>query len=138
MYIIGHGHASETLIIGTLCPIPKCNYLNDSDKYRAIALCSCITKLFELIFIEKQRPLLMSDHLQFVFKPKRSTSLCTLLMTGIANKFTCEGSAVYTCPLDMSKAFDRVDYFNLFRIMLARLSIPYMFDVLCTCILIRC
>ena len=117
---ICHGYLSETLLVGTLCPIPKSNHLNNSDKYRAIALCSSITKLFELIFIEKQRPQLKSDPLQFGFKAKRSTSLCTLFMTGIANKFVNGGSAVYSCLLDMSKAFDRVDYGNLFRILLAR------------------
>jgi hypothetical protein len=118
--MISHGHASEMLLLGTLCPIPKSNILNVSDKYRAIALCSSIAKLFDLVFIDKQRPHLNSDPLQFGFKKDRSTSLCTLLLTGTASKFVSEGSSVYTVLLDMSKAFDMVNYNKLFEILLRR------------------
>jgi len=118
--VISHGHTSEMLYLGTLCPIPKSSNLNISEKYRAIALCSSIAKLFDMIFIDKHKPNLSTDPLQFGFKEERSTSLCTLFLTGIATKFVNEGSSVYTALLDMSKAFDRVNIGRLFEILLHR------------------
>ena len=121
---VSHGYTSDTLLFGTICPIPKSNVLNVSEKYRAITLCSSITKLFDLIFIEKQKTFLYSDPLQFGFKREKSTTICTQLLTGIANKFVNEGSTCYTMLLDMSKAFDKVNHAKLFRIMLDRKMDP--------------
>ena len=118
--LLSHGHTSEMLLLGTMCPIPKSNVLNNSDKYRAIALCSSIAKLFDLLVIDTQRLSLESDPLQFGFKSERSTTLCTLMLTGVADKFVKEGSSVYTVLLDMSKAFDRVNYCKLFEILLQK------------------
>ena len=118
--MISHGYTSQKLLLGTICPIPKSNDLINSDKYRAIVLCNCISKLFDLIFIDKHGLELSSDFLQFGFKKGRSTTLCTGFMKGIAHKFVSEGSDVYTFLLDMSKAFDRVDHLKLFEIILER------------------
>ena len=115
-----HGHTNQMLLLGTLCPLPKNNAVNNSDNYRAVVLCSCIAKLYDLVFIEKQKSCLSSDLLQFGFKAERSTSQCTLMLTGIVNKFVSNGSSVYTILLDMSKAFDKVDHLKLFDIMIER------------------
>ena len=122
--ILVHGHASDILLLGTMCPLPKSNDVSNSDKYRAIALCSSIAKLFELVFIEKQKLFLDTDPLQFGFKQDRSTSMCSLTLQGIAAKFVAEGSTAHVILLDMSKAFDRVNYCQLFQTMLHRKMDP--------------
>ena len=122
--ILVHGHASDVLLLGTLCPLPKTNDLRNSDKYRAIALCSSVAKLFDLIFIDKQKDLMTTDSLQFGFKQKRSTSLCSSILLGIVDKFVAEGSSAYVVLLDMSKAFDRVNFCQLFWTMLQRKMDP--------------
>ena len=113
-----HGYASDMLLKGTMCPIPKGNVKNVSDKYRAVTLSSSITKLFDLVVIEKQRKYLASDSLQFGFKPGSSTSLCTLILKETVSKFLSEGSNVYCVMLDASKAFDKVQYSKLFKLLI--------------------
>ena len=127
--IISHGYASQKLLLGTICPIPKSNDIANSDKYRAIVLCNCISKLFELIFIHNHDLELSSDKLQFGFKTGRSTTLCTGFLKGIAKKFVSEGSNVYTFLLDMSKAFDKVDHCKLFEIILKKKHESIVFKV---------
>jgi hypothetical protein len=46
--------------------------------------------------------------------------MCTTVLTEVAGKFTAEGSSVNCLLLDMSKAFDKVDHMELFKIMLKR------------------
>jgi hypothetical protein len=116
--ILCHGFTSDILSQGTMCPIPKSKLLHLSDKYRAITLSCCITKLFDLIFIENQKAFLHSDELQFGFKKNSSTVLCTTLLTEVAGKFLSEGSSVNCLLLDMSKAFDKVDYVKLFQLLI--------------------
>ena len=115
-----HGYASDPLLLGTMCPIPKSSNISDADKYRAITLCSSITKLFELIVLNQQSASLMSDALQFGYKSGSSTALCTTLLKEVASKFVSEGSNVYCILLDASKAFDKVCYSRLFEILLER------------------
>lgn len=115
-----HGYISQLLLLGTMCPIPKSSNVSNADKYRAITLCSSIIKLFELVVIDQQSEALTNDVLQFGYKAKSSTTLCTMLLKEVASKFVSEGSDVYCIMLDASKAFDKVSYSHLFQILLER------------------
>ena len=54
----------------------------------------------------------LTSGLQFGFKPKMSTSLCT---GNVVARFVHEGSPVFACFLDASKAFDLADHEILFK-----------------------
>ena len=56
--------------------------------------------------------------MQFGFKEKHSTSLCTLMYSEIINHYTNNKSNVYSCLLDASKAFGLVHFGKLVRILL--------------------
>ena len=113
-----HGTAAEGLLEGSMTPIPKSQAMTRlSDKYRAITLSSLIGKIFDLIILRKQKQSLMSDDLQFGFKEQSSTTLCTNMLLETANHFVSKGNKVYVVFLDASKAFDRVCYTKLFRIL---------------------
>ena len=51
---------------------------------------------------------LNSSNMQFGYKKGHSTTIYTLIYKEIINKYINDGSDVYSCLLDASKAFDRV------------------------------
>ena len=58
--------------------------------------------------------------LQFGLKQNMSTTHCTYLMMETIIHYNANGSNVYALMLDTSKAFDRVNYCKLFRVLLKR------------------
>ena len=116
--ILIHGYVPDKLLLGTMCPIPKTRRLELSDNYRAITLISSILKLFDYIILIKFEDVFKTDPLQFGFKSKCSTTLCSSLLVETARIFNSNGSRVYALLLDASKAFDRVEFSKLFTILL--------------------
>ena len=113
-----HGTATEGLLEGSMTHIPKSQAMTRlSDNYQAITLSSLIGKIFDLIILRTQKQSLMSDDLKFGFKEQSSTTLCTNMLLETANHFVSKGNKVYVVFLDASKAFDRVCYTKLFRIL---------------------
>jgi len=78
-------------------------------------LCSVFAKLFDLIFIDKFRDCLSTSELQFGFKKKHSTSMCTMVLKETLSYYSVDGGKALCTLLDATKAFDRVDYCKLFR-----------------------
>ena len=58
--------------------------------------------------------------MQFGYKKGHSTTMCTLIYKESINQYINNGSDVYSCFLDALKAFDRVHYRKLFRILLSK------------------
>ena len=58
--------------------------------------------------------------MQFGFKKKSSTVVCTAVLDEIVNYYTKKGSNVYAVFLDASKAFDRVNHLKLFNLLQAK------------------
>jgi hypothetical protein len=58
------------------------------------------------------------DAYQFGFTAGHSTSLCTYVLKRTVDYYTDRGSHVFTCFLDFSKAFDKVNYWKLFHKLL--------------------
>jgi len=51
---------------------------------------------------------------QFGFKKCNSTGSCTNVVTKTVEYYLCRGSHVFTCFVDFSKAFNKVNYWKLF------------------------
>ena len=63
--------------------------------------------------------ILNTSDLQFAFKEGHSTVMCTTALEETVQYFQKGDSNVYACLLDdASKAFDRVHYGKLFRLLL--------------------
>ena len=58
--------------------------------------------------------------MQFAYKAKHSTTLCTMVYLETLHHYVNNGSNVYSCLLDASKAFDRIHYGKLFTILLSK------------------
>ncbi len=90
------------------------------SNYRSIALTSCITKVYDIIIINKYHNHLDTSSLQFSVKTNHSTMMCNLTLKIIVTYYINTGSKVYPCFLDTSKAFDRIHYVKLFTILIDR------------------
>ena len=67
------------------------------------------------------------DDLQFTYQPGCSTTMCTWAVVETISYFMRNGSDVYTCLMDMTKAFDLVRHSLLFRKLIkAGLSVIFV------------
>ena len=57
----------------------------------------------------------VTDDLQFGFKPGSSTTLCTRILKAVVIHYIKQSSNIYACLIDVSKAFDTVDHYVLFK-----------------------
>ena len=62
--------------------------------------------------------LLWSSDLQFGFKAKRSTNMCTMVLKEAIAYYVNNGSSVFCTLLDATKAFDRIEYVKMFKLLL--------------------
>ena len=91
--------------------------LTDANNYRTIAVSTAISKLFESIaaeFYHNGSTLQISTS----FKSGHSTGLCTSILKRTINYYINRGSHIFLCSVDFSKAFDRVNYWKLFNMLL--------------------
>ena len=122
-----HGHVSTNLLVATIVPLleDKLGKKDSSDNYRSIALSSIILKIFDwVITLFGER--LCLDELQFSYQKKVSTNMCTWLVVESIGHFSRNNSNVYSCFMDMKKAFDLVKHGLLFKKLIDR-DVPPVF-----------
>ena len=61
------------------------------------------------------------------FKAKRSTNMCTMVLKESIAYYFNNGSSVFCTLLDATKAFDRVEYVKMFKLLLDRKLPPVCF-----------
>ena len=112
-----HSHVSNALLLATLIPIPKDKMgdLTSSNNYRSIALSSLILTIFDWIIILLFGETLGLDDLQFSHQKNCSTTMCTWMVIESISYFTRNGSDIFTCAMDMTKAFDMVQHSLMFK-----------------------
>ena len=111
---ITHGHLPSNFMKTALVPIIKNKTGDTSDKnnYRPIALVTAASKIFEICILEVLEMYLITHDHQYGFKSKHSTDMCIFTVKSIVKYYTRQNSPVYTCFLDASKAFDRINNNN--------------------------
>jgi len=93
----------------------KCGDLSDLNNYRAIALSSTLSKVLECIIAKFVTTDSEVECFQFGFKAGHSTSLCTSVLKQTVDYYTRQGSHVFACFIDFTKAFDSVNHWKLFQ-----------------------
>ena len=104
------------MILGTMIPIPKDKRtsLCDSSNYRAIALSSMFSKVLDWVILMKGL----------------STVQCTYSLLETIDYYNYNKSSVFVLLLDVSKAFDRINYCKLFTDLLKRDVSPLVLRLL--------
>jgi hypothetical protein len=124
MYV--HGYLAEPLLNASIISIPK-DYkksLSDGSNYRGIALCSCLSKLLEIIIMNRNKDVFKTSDLQFAFKAGHSTVMCSYLVKETVKYYMDRSSSVYACFLDATKAFDRVQFDQMFSVLIENDVMP--------------
>ena len=121
-----HSFVPPIMRNSVLIPIPKNarKSLYRSENYRSIAISSLIGKILDNIVLVKHEHILCNSELQFGFRQKHSTTQCTFVLDEIIDFYKQENTPTFVCLLDASKAFDRVNYVRLFRLLLERNFCP--------------
>ena len=94
---------------------------SDKNNYRPIAIVTALSKIFELCIMNLIESHLHTQENQFGFKKKHSTDLCRFTVKSTIKYSNMYNSPVYSCFLDASKAYDRVNHWTLFQKLLKRL-----------------
>ena len=68
--------------------------------------------------LSRYESFLTTSNLQFGFKRGHSTSMCTMVLKEAIDYYRANGNDVYCTMLDATKAFDRVEYCKLIRLLL--------------------
>ena len=115
-----HGHVTYFLLLATLAPIikDKLGSISSSQNYRSIAISSLILKLLDWIILILYGEALGLESLQFAYQPGCSTTMCTWTVVETIDYFLRNGGEVFSCMMDMTKAFDLVKHSLLFRKLL--------------------
>ena len=118
---VRHKYLPDDFMTSVIVPLVKCKTgdLSDVNNYRAIAISNSLSKLLEALFMRELNAAdAESDYRQFGFKAGHSTALCTSVLKRSVDYYTMRGSHVFTCFVDFTKAFDRVNYWKLFSMLL--------------------
>ena len=130
-----HSFFPQDLLLSTLISIPKnpSKSIQNSDNYRSIAIGSILCKILDHVILAKHAEVLSSSALQFGFKPRHSTTMCSFAIQEVIELYTTQESECHALLLDASKAFDRVHFVRLFKLLVERgmcfMSIQLLLDM---------
>ena len=132
--MLSHGYIPLSFMKTSIIPILKNRNGDTSDKnnYRPIAIVTAMSKLFELCLSKILDEYLCTNDNQFGFKKKHATDLYIYTVKSVIKYYNYFSSPVFTCFLDTSKAFDRVNHWTLFKKLLLKDVPTAIVRILCS------
>ena len=130
--MINHSYIPENMLSGEIRPIVKNKFgdIHSSENYRPVMLSSNLLKIFEYCLLPSLRKHVKLDNNQFGFRSNTSTLNAVTVFKEIVYNYTDKGSYVFSTFLDLSKAFDKVNYYILIKKMLVECVPPYLVNMI--------
>ena len=127
-----HGYLAGDFMKTILVPIIKNKTVDMQDKsnYRPIALATIMSKVFEIVILNRCKKFLSTSSNQFGFKNGHSADLCIFVLKQVLHSYRLKSSPVFICFLDASKAYDRVRHSKLFKSLVERKVPLYIVRIL--------
>ncbi|MEL6606504.1 MAG: reverse transcriptase family protein, partial [Cyanobacteria bacterium J06614_10] len=97
---------------------------NVISNYRPIALSTILSKVMEVIMLNKCSGCFKTSDNQFSYKEKHGTDMAIATLKNVTMEYNRRSTPIYACFMDMSKAFDKVCHSYLFKI-LAKRGVPH-------------
>ena len=115
--LLVHGILPDSLMSVVLVPIikNKCGNINVKENYRPIALASILSKVLELVILNRIEDFLITNDNQFGFKKGHGTPQCIYVLKEVIQLYRSMNTCISVCFMDASKAFDRVNHHLLFQ-----------------------
>ena len=101
--------------------------ISSKDNYRPIALASVLSKLVEVIMLDRIELYVNTNPYQFGFKRKHGTDQCIYVLKEIIDLYKRLNGSVFVCFLDASKA---LNHRTLFKQLSARGVPGYILQIL--------
>ena len=103
----------------------------DPDNYRGVAISSATSKVLELLLLERLKDVLGSGDQQFGFRQGHGCADCSYVLKKTVDYYLSNGNnEVFVSALDLSKAYDRIVHYRLFRKLLDRGGLEYLVRLL--------
>ena len=127
-----HGNLPDSILSVLLVPVVKnkTGKISSKENYRPIALASILSKVLEIIILDRISEYAVTTDNQFGFKSKLGTDQCIYALKEIISKYKRLNTTVFICFLDASKAFDRINHGKLFAKLRDRGVPPYLIRIL--------
>ena len=119
---ISHAHLPDSMMKSIIVPLVKnkTGDLSDKNNYRPIALVTSASKILEIIILNFIEFFIDTSCNQFGFKRKSGTDMCVYSLKNTIQYYRQHNIPVFSCFLDASKAFDRVNHWCLFSKLINR------------------
>ena len=115
-----HGFIPDSILSVAIVPIikDKTGKIGAKSNYRPVALASVVSKIIEIVILNRVKNLLSSTCNQFGFKASVGSDYPIYLLKEIIARYHSLNGSIFMCFLDASKAFDRVNHSLLFSKLL--------------------
>ena len=109
---LSHKHVPRSMIEGEIRPVFKnnCASKTDSSNYRPVMNSSNILKVFENCIFPYLSNHLKLSNLQFGYRNNTSCNLAVTVLNETVENYVSGNSNVHCCVIDVSKAFDKINY----------------------------
>ncbi len=116
--VLTYGYQPKTVVLATIASIPKDSRGNiwSGSNHRGVTISSSIPKLVDIIMIIRYKDKLQTSDMQFAFKEKHSTAMCSLVVKEVIHYYIDNKSDVYSCCVDTIKAFDSFNFWFICKV----------------------